>query len=80
MEMGKPVRALSPTGMLLTFKRDMGMTGGMPYMDMNNPKEYVDILQKLSLIVLASQIVGLIHNDSTMQVILYHLYDRNDYV
>jgi hypothetical protein len=41
METGKPVKALSPTGVLLTFKRDVGMTGGMPYIDMDRPKDHV---------------------------------------
>lgn len=41
METGKPVRALSPDGMLLTFKRDSGMTGGMPYIDMDNLQDHV---------------------------------------
>jgi hypothetical protein len=41
METGKPVRALSPDGMLLTFKRDSGMTGGMPYIDMDKLQDHV---------------------------------------
>jgi hypothetical protein len=41
METGKPVWALSPEGVLFAFKRDVGMTGGMPYLDMNCPKEHI---------------------------------------
>jgi hypothetical protein len=41
METGKPVRALSPEGVLLTFKRDVGVTGGMPYIDMSRPKDHI---------------------------------------
>eukprot|EP00956_Cyclotella_meneghiniana_P009214 scaffold12647_cov40-Cyclotella_meneghiniana.AAC.3 len=38
---GKPVQALSPDGLLFKFKRDVGMTGGMPYIDMDRPKDHV---------------------------------------
>lgn len=41
METGKPVQALSPKGVLLTFRWDTGMTHGMPYIDMDNPKQHV---------------------------------------
>jgi hypothetical protein len=41
METGKPVRVLSPEGVLLTFKRDVGVTGGMPYIDMSRPKDHI---------------------------------------
>lgn len=33
--------ALSPDGVLLTFKRDDGVTKGMPYIDMDRPKDNV---------------------------------------
>ena len=38
---GKPVRALSPDGLLFKFKHDVGITGGMPYIDMDQPKDHV---------------------------------------
>jgi hypothetical protein len=44
METGKPVRALSPEGVLLTFKRDKGVTGGMPYIDMDKLEEHVTLV------------------------------------
>jgi len=41
METGKDVKAMSPDGLIITFKRDVGMTGGMPYIDMDRPKEHI---------------------------------------
>ncbi|KAL7504016.1 hypothetical protein ACHAXN_001720, partial [Cyclotella atomus] len=38
---GEPTKALSPDGVLLTFKRDLGVTKGMPYIDMTQPKDHV---------------------------------------
>jgi hypothetical protein len=50
MEMGKPVQALSPDGLLITFKRDIGMTGGMPYINMDRPQDHFSrIVPKESL-------------------------------
>eukprot|EP00956_Cyclotella_meneghiniana_P038953 scaffold162906_cov46-Cyclotella_meneghiniana.AAC.1 len=38
---GQPIQAMSPDGLLFTFKRDTGMTSGMPYIDMDRPKDHV---------------------------------------
>ena len=49
METGMPVQALSLEGILLAFKRDKGVTGGMPYIDMDNLKDHVtQVIQKES--------------------------------
>eukprot|EP00956_Cyclotella_meneghiniana_P026461 scaffold57247_cov37-Cyclotella_meneghiniana.AAC.7 len=33
--------ALSPNGQLLTFKKDTGLCGGMPYLDLSKPEEFI---------------------------------------
>ena len=35
---------MSPDGLVFTFKRDVGMTGGMPYLDMDHLENHVSRL------------------------------------
>jgi hypothetical protein len=58
METGKPVQALSPEGVLFTFKRDVGVTGGMPYLDMNRPKEHISRIAREEAVACVETVRG----------------------